>query len=93
MLKKATNLVQNAFFKKNFVFANLKYINSYNMKKKNVSLYNFRTYFFPLFELTLDFRFYWLFNAQCAQKEAEIVFEFALETWEKVELRQMILKE
>ena len=56
MTKKATNLVYNAFSKKKFVLANLKYINSYNMmKKKLVSLYNFRTYFFPLGEVEVSF--------------------------------------
>ena len=35
MLKKAKNLVKNAFLKKNLSWlANLKFINSYNMKKK-----------------------------------------------------------
>ena len=34
MMKKATNLVYNTFFKKKFVLANLKYINDYNMMKK-----------------------------------------------------------
>ena len=34
MMKKATNLVDNAFFKKKFVLANLKYINDYNIMKK-----------------------------------------------------------
>ena len=56
MLKKAKNLVKNVFFKKKIVLANLKYINSYNMKKKNlVSVYNFRTYFFPLGEVHMLF--------------------------------------
>ena len=36
MLKKAKNLVYNAFFKKISVLANLKYINSYNMMKKKL---------------------------------------------------------
>ena len=56
MLKKAKNLVQNAFFKKKIVLANSKYFNSYNMmKKKLVSVYNFRTYFLPLIELDVSF--------------------------------------
>ena len=56
MLKKATNLVEKAFFKKKFVLANLKYINSQNMTKKNLaSLYNFRSYFFPLGEINGSF--------------------------------------
>ena len=56
MMKKATNLVYNTFSKKKFVLANLKYINDYNMMKKNlVSLHNFRTYFFPLGEVNASF--------------------------------------
>ena len=56
MTKKATNLVYNAFSKFFFVLANLKYINGYNMMKKNlVSLHNFRTYFFPLGEVNASF--------------------------------------
>ena len=56
MMKKATNLVYNAFSKKKFVLANLKYINGYNMmKKKLVSLHNFRSYFFPLGEVNGSF--------------------------------------
>ena len=56
MLKKATNLVKKVFFKKIFVLANLKYINSQNMMKKNLaSLYNFRSYFFPLGEINGSF--------------------------------------
>jgi hypothetical protein len=56
MMKKATNLVYNTFSKKNFVLANLKYINDYNMMKKHlVSLNNFRTYFFPLGEVNASF--------------------------------------
>ena len=44
LMKKATNLVYNAFFIFIFVLANLKHINGYNMMKKNlVSLLNFRT--------------------------------------------------
>ena len=35
MMKKATNLVYNTFFKKNFVLANFEYTNGYNMMKKN----------------------------------------------------------
>ena len=34
MLKKATNLVQNAFFEKKIGLANSKYINTFNMMKK-----------------------------------------------------------
>ena len=49
VLEKATNLVFNKF---SFVLANLKYINGYNMMKKNLeSLHNFRSYFFPLGEV------------------------------------------
>jgi len=56
MLKKAKNLVQNAFFKKKIVLANLKCINSYNMKKKNlVLLYNFGSYFFPFSKVNGSF--------------------------------------
>ena len=56
MLKKAKNLVQKVFFKKKIVLANLKYINGYNMMKKNlVSLHNFRSYFFPLGEVNASF--------------------------------------
>ena len=56
MMKKATNLVYNAFFKKKIVLANLKYINDYNMTKQIlVSLHNFRTYFFPLGEVNASF--------------------------------------
>ena len=52
MLKKATNLV----FQKKIVLANLKYINSQNMRKKNLaSLYNFRSYLFPLGEINRSF--------------------------------------
>jgi hypothetical protein len=44
------------FSKKKFVLAHLKYINDYNMMKKNlVSLHNFRTYFFPLGEFNASF--------------------------------------
>jgi hypothetical protein len=58
MTKKATNLVYNAFSKFFFVLANLKYINGYNMMKKNlVSLHNFRTYFFPLGEVNASFSY------------------------------------
>ena len=56
MMKKATNLVYNALLNFFFVLANLKYINGYNMmKKKLVSLYNFRTYFFPHGEVNTSF--------------------------------------
>ena len=56
MMKKATNLVYNTFFKFFFALANLKYINDYNMMKKNlVSLYSFRTYFFTLGEINVSF--------------------------------------
>ena len=42
MMKKATNLVYNTFFKKKFVLANFKYTNGCKLMKKNlVSLYNF----------------------------------------------------
>jgi hypothetical protein len=44
------------FFKKNLILANLKYINSYNMMGKKLgSVYNFRTYFFPLGEVDVSF--------------------------------------
>ena len=56
MMKKATNVVSNAFFKKKIVLVNLKYINDYIMtKKKLASLHNFRTYFFPLSESNASF--------------------------------------
>jgi hypothetical protein len=56
MMKKATNLVYKEFSKFLFVLANLKYINGYNMVKKNlVSLHNFRTNFFPLGEVNASF--------------------------------------
>ena len=56
MLKKATSLVLNTFFKTKIVLANSKYFNSYNMmKKKLVSVYNFRTYFFPPGEVDISF--------------------------------------
>ena len=56
MLEKAKNLVKNMFFKKKIVLANLKYINSYNLKKKKlVSVYNVRTYFFQLGEVHVSF--------------------------------------
>ena len=55
-LKKATNQTYSLSFKKNFVLANLIHINSYNMRKKSVmSLYKFRTYFFPLSEFETSF--------------------------------------
>ena len=58
MMKKAASLVYNTFSKKNVVLANLKYINDYNMMKKNlVSLHNFRTYFFPLGEVKASFSY------------------------------------
>ena len=54
--KKATNWTYNAFSKKTFVLANLKFINSQNMMKKYlVSLYNFRSYFFPFTEVEVSF--------------------------------------
>ena len=58
MMKKSTNLVYNAFSKFFFVSANLEYNNGYSMmKKKLVSLNNFRTYFFPLGEVNASFLF------------------------------------
>ena len=43
-------------FQKKIVLANSKYFNSYNMmKKKLVSVYNFRTYFFPFTEVEASF--------------------------------------
>ena len=54
--KKATNWTYNAFSKKNFVLANLKFINCQNMMKKYlVSLYNFRSYFFRFTEVEASF--------------------------------------
>ena len=42
IMKKATNLVYNTYFKKKIVLANFKYNNGYKVMKKNfVSLYNF----------------------------------------------------
>ena len=56
MLKKATNWTSTWFFDKNFGVANLRHINSYNMRKKiAMSLYDFRTYFFPLVEVAASF--------------------------------------
>ena len=56
MLKKATNWTYACFFDKIFGLANLKHINSYNMRKKSaMSLYDFRTYFFPLGEVEASF--------------------------------------
>ena len=56
MLKKATNWTYTWFFDKIFGLANLKHINSYNMRKKSaMSLYDFRTYFFPLGEVQASF--------------------------------------
>ena len=44
------------FSKKKNILANLKYINSCDMMKKKLSsLYNFRTYFFPLSEVEVSF--------------------------------------
>ena len=54
--KKVTKWTYNTFSKKKFVLAILKYINSQNMmKKKLVSLYKFRSYFFPLGEVNGSF--------------------------------------
>ena len=55
MMKKARNLVYNAFFKKNClgqfkIFEWLQYD-----EKILVSLHNFRTYFFPLIEINASF--------------------------------------
>ena len=59
MTKKATNLVYNAFSKKNFVLANLKYINSYNMMKKNWCQYiTLGLIFSHLVKLTHHFHIY-----------------------------------
>ena len=56
MLKKATNWTYTWFFDKIFGLANLKYVNSYNMREKSaMSLYDFRTYFFPLGEFAALF--------------------------------------
>ena len=55
-LKKATHWTYTWFFDKIFGLANLKHINSYNMRKKSaMSLYDFRTYFFPLGEVVASF--------------------------------------
>ena len=54
--KKATNWTYNAFSKKFFGWANLKYINSYNVMKKKfgVIIYIiFRSYFFPFNEVEI----------------------------------------
>ena len=54
--KKATNWTYNAFSKKKFFLANLKFINCQNMMKKYlVSLYNFRSYFFRFTEVEASF--------------------------------------
>ena len=56
MLKEATKWTYTWFFDKIFGLANLKHINSYNMRKKSaMSLYDFRTYFFPLGEVAASF--------------------------------------
>ena len=56
MLKKATNWTYTWFFKKEIACANLIHINSYNIGEKSVmSLYDFRTYFFPLGEVEVSF--------------------------------------
>ena len=56
MLKKATNWTYTRFFDIIFDLANLKNINSYNMRKKSaMTLYDFRTYFFPLGEVHVSF--------------------------------------
>jgi hypothetical protein len=56
MLKKATNWTYTCFFDKIFGLANLKHINSYNMRKKSaMTLYNFRNYFFLLGEVAASF--------------------------------------
>ena len=55
-MKKAINLVYNAFSKCFFALANLKDINGYNMMKIFfMSLHNFRTYFFILVEVNASF--------------------------------------
>ena len=54
--KKDTNWTYNVFSKKKFVLAIFKNINSQKMiKKKLVSLYNFRSNFFPLAEVNGSF--------------------------------------
>ena len=56
ILKKATTWTYTWFFQKKFALANLIHINSYNMRKKSArSLYEFRTYFFPLGEVAASF--------------------------------------
>ena len=56
MLKKATNWTYSWFFDKIFGLANLKHINSYNMRKKSaMSLYDFWSYFFPFGEVNGSF--------------------------------------
>jgi preprotein translocase subunit SecG len=52
MLKKTTNWTYTWFFYIIFGLANLKNINSYNMRKKSaMTLHDFRTYFSPLGEV------------------------------------------
>ena len=59
MLKKATNLVQNAFFEKKIGLANSKYINTFNMMKKNWCQYiTLGLIFSHLAKLTYHFRIY-----------------------------------
>ena len=56
MLKKAKILTYTKFFEKNFALANLIHFNSNNLRKKSLmSLYKFRTYFFPLGEVQASF--------------------------------------
>ena len=56
MLKKATNWTYICFFDKNLGLANFKHINSYNMRKISaMSIYDFRSYFFPLGEVEVSF--------------------------------------
>ncbi len=54
--QKSQKLDLYCIFQKKIVLANLKHINSYNMKKKStMSLYDFRTYFFPLGQVEVSF--------------------------------------
>ena len=56
ILKKATIWTYTWFFEKKNALANLIHINSNNLRKKSVmSLYKFRTYFFPLGEVEASF--------------------------------------
>ena len=69
MLKKATTWIYSWFFEKKIGFAFSKYINTFNiMKKKLVSVYKFRTYFFPPGEVDVSFS-----NLLSTAKEAAVL--------------------